>query len=211
MLFRATSCTLGLAYHSKAELAISQLKPENQQPRVAADSDREAPSPEAPQTHSGTKRRGSQGRARENTASNSSLGSVPDHLRTLGQSLSPPELHRTFSGALPSANGLRWGWPPSWGRGGGGGCWKHSFWVASVRERPSLAVTPVAFCPGPLKAPGRYFKVSQFLTFSVFLLAQCVGYIWNNHHGMSLNSTSSSAHAGEVKRSVERVLSLKIP
>lgn len=41
--------------HSKAELAISQLKPENRQPRAVADSDREALSPEAPPTHAGTK------------------------------------------------------------------------------------------------------------------------------------------------------------
>lgn len=48
-----------------------------------ADSDREAPSPEASQTHSGTKWGGSRFRARENRAWNSSLGSVPDQPLTL--------------------------------------------------------------------------------------------------------------------------------
>lgn len=50
------SHVLGLTYQSQADLAFSQLKPENRQPRAAADSDREAPSPEAPQTDSGTER-----------------------------------------------------------------------------------------------------------------------------------------------------------
>lgn len=49
------SCVLAGAYQSQGDLAFSQVKPENRQPRVAADSDREAPSPEAPETHSGTK------------------------------------------------------------------------------------------------------------------------------------------------------------
>ena len=36
MPFRGISHALVLAYHSKADLAIPQLKPDNQQPRVVA-------------------------------------------------------------------------------------------------------------------------------------------------------------------------------
>lgn len=45
---------LVLVYHSEADLPISQSQPEPQQPAVGADSDREAPSPEASHAQSGT-------------------------------------------------------------------------------------------------------------------------------------------------------------
>lgn len=45
---------LVLVYHSEADLPMSQSQPEHQQPAVGADSDREAPSPEASQAQSGT-------------------------------------------------------------------------------------------------------------------------------------------------------------
>jgi hypothetical protein len=43
-----------LVYHSEADLPIPKSQPERQQPAVGADSDREAPCPEAVRTQSGT-------------------------------------------------------------------------------------------------------------------------------------------------------------
>lgn len=43
-----------LVYHSEADLPIPKSQPERQQPAVGADSDREAPGPEASHTQSGT-------------------------------------------------------------------------------------------------------------------------------------------------------------
>lgn len=47
------SC-LVLVYHSEADLPISQSQPELQQPAVGADTDRQAPRPEASHAQAGT-------------------------------------------------------------------------------------------------------------------------------------------------------------